>query len=214
MSIGIGYALSRWLAQGDRALELALQYCRFRPEHGATHLAIACPQKILPVVLENLNQMDWGDRALVQSIDFYGIQPDGSERHEASLLPQVQKRVATQPVDVLGLGLLHRLGVNFAHPLAIVEMGSNRSVFCSSDILQQSGAGSLDRWMDQDMSRYHYPAGLRILENAYAAGGAREVQWIAKTFQGDRVQITANVYAGQLNGRPVRVTEGLHCQRI
>ncbi len=209
------HAVSRWLAQGDRALESALQHCYFQPSDEDGHLEIHCPQVICDGLHAHLATLDWqASRTLIKSLDVYG-HSDGVSSHAYSLIAQnAPKAIAQQGVDVLGLKLLARLGVSFDNPIAIVEMGSNRGIFCTTEILTQSRARSLDRWHGEDMAKYHYPEGLRTLEKAWEAGRASGVEWIAKTFDLAPVELAANVYAAELNGKPVRVVENLHWRVI
>lgn len=215
MNQNTNQALARWLSQGDHAFELALQHCRFEPTKEGSHLKIYCPSRLCEVLLHRVTALDWRiSRALLQSLDIYSIK-DGSETHECSILADTPPRAILQEgVDILGLKLLSKMGVHFDQPLAIVEMGTNRGVFCSKGILEQSRANDIDKWIDTDMARYHYPEGLATLEKAYESGYASSVEWVAKTFDMQPLHIAANVYAGELNGIPVRVTENIHWQVI
>lgn len=213
MQNSITNAISNWLAQGNPAIELMLQHCRFQTDKQIDHLAIYCPQKLRDALMLHIHSIDWRvSRALLQSLDVFSERGDEEPFHEVSLLPgTLCEPLQQQGVDILGLQLLLRLGINFSHPIAIVEMGTNRGIFCSTGILQQSHVrGGVNAWIDEDMAKYHYPDELRKLETAVEHGVAHAVEWKAKTFQGEPMVIAANVYAGTHNGRSVRVTENLH----
>jgi hypothetical protein len=207
--------LRQWLAQGDRALELLLHHCHIRASEETQTLQIACPSRLFEGVLEYSRVLNWqAGRSLIQRVEFYRETRLGAS-HELTLDTAPLKALETQQIDPLGLMLLKNMGVAFDRAIAIVEMGSNRPIFCTSGVLAQSKAGNINNWLEQpDMSVYHYPDQLKRLENAAMRGVSPEFAWTAKTFDFDDVEITANIYLGELNNRLVRICENLHWQHV
>lgn len=210
------YAIARWLSRGDIALEMLLQHCDITPVSEGQQLKIYCPASLFKPLLTYIPEIDWqSSRALISSLELYSVR-NGEPTCEMVLMAEnLPRSITTDQVDVLGVMLLKELGISFDRSIAIVEMGTNKPVFCSKGVLEQSKAKDANDWMEkQDMSLYHYPEGLKTLETAFERQVAHGVEWTAKTFDFHPIHIVANVYAGTLNSKAVRVVEQLDWKLI
>lgn len=209
--LNITQAISTWLAQGNPAVELMLQFCRFQADT-RSHLDIYCPHKLLDALLLHLYSIDWqASKSPSHSIAIFS-DTAGKISFELSLFPETFYPQNCCDKDILGLQLLSKTGVSFSYPLSIVEMGSNRGIFCSTEVIKQYQIQcGIDGWIDADLSPYYYPDQLRKLDLALEQGNGKSVEWMAKTSQGELMKITGNIFSDTLNGIPVRVAEHLAC---
>ncbi len=193
-------AVSRWLAPSSRYHQHLLQQCQIKLDRESGLLTIDCPKQVVDKVFENAETIEPHLELL------------GAQELELRAEGQLRWRLPLgKPSGVhLDFGLLN---IDQSSAIGIVRMRDHRGMNCTQAIRNCSGA-ERQRWLGEDMSKYHIPSELKRLVEALET---HQIIWgfeyRALSFQGEEIQCVVNAHLFEQRGEIYRCVETTHCLR-
>lgn len=205
----VNQAIAAWLAQSNAFEQTILARCHFDYVDTKAELTILCPSDLYKTCSQCCERLSWlSAGSLIKRV----LLTDGDR--QTTFAPDSSR--IYQPFEGIMELFAPRLALplNFDNPIAIVEMGTNRGLFCTKQVARNART-TADQWLDEDMAKYHYPQELRRLVEALEAHtNITAFEYRAIAFDGTPIRNVVNASLTKLGDRWVRVVETISSEQV
>jgi len=188
-------AVIQWLAPNSPYYQQLLKQCQ-NIELQDGKVILECPWSVIDRVVEDSDELETPSQ--LRGIHLIELRSPGRPDYKIPV---------GQPTKILEVDHDNPI------PIGIVRMRDHRGIDCSNSIHHACGANR-DRWLGEDMSKFHIPAELKRLVGALET---HKIIWgfsyQAFDFEGALINCVVNAHLFEADGEWYRCVETTHCLR-